>query len=200
MQYQKDFHALDLGFGHRNGVGETGWDRFMTGGIATIGSSPFALFRPNPTILVIDEKRILQASGHAGKVIISGIEEFTDSTDLVIFRKLKQEIRKNLSKVLEDENNLNLGLKFDDVAIITHGLKKIFGLEKWRADKPAFKLSTGIHCSNYIACLLEKSGVSMPDGKHWSRIAPTDLFTYDTLYDDQYCGLFSKALVTPQDI
>ena len=60
VQYQKDFHALDLGFVHRNGVGETGWDRFMTGGIATIGSSPFALFRPNHTILVIDEKRILR--------------------------------------------------------------------------------------------------------------------------------------------
>jgi hypothetical protein len=201
--YKVDYDALDLAFIHRNGVGESGFDWFMTAGIALVGSCPFTLFRPNHVVLVIDKNQVLEASGHAARVKYTEIDSFFKSTDLLLFRRLKPEIKECLAEMIKIPSNLKLGQKFDDIAILLIGFKKLMGLEMWRAEKPALKIGSGIHCSSYIAELLEspakKCGVSLGK-KHISRLTPSDLFLNDELFSDNYCGQFARALISPDKL
>lgn len=202
-KYRVDYDFLDLGFIHRNGVGEKGFDWFMTAGIALVGNSAFTLFRPNHVVLVLDENYILEASGHAAFVKKTEIDGFFNSSDLMIFRKLKPGIKESLAEVIKNPGNLRLGEKFDDIAILLVGIKKLLGLEMWHAEKPALRIGSGIHCSSYIANLLESPakncGVSLGK-KHVSRITPTDLFLNDELFSDDFCGQFSRVLVSPENL
>ena len=100
LEYGKNLFPYQLGFVHRTGLNQHGYDRLVTGGIAMLSCGMFDMFRPNHMFLVIGRFNgsvyVLEASGHAGKVILRNIEEYNESQDYIIIREFKEFVREDL--------------------------------------------------------------------------------------------------------
>ena len=100
LEYGKNLFPYQLGFVHRSGINQHGYDRVVTGGIALLSCGMFDMFRPNHMFLVLGQFNgsvyVLEASGHVGKVILRNIQEYNESQDFIIMRNFRQSIRQNL--------------------------------------------------------------------------------------------------------
>lgn len=183
--FGKDYNIGDIGFIHRTGIGEKGFDRFMTAAISRFGSDAFAMFRPNHMFLVISEGEDIESDGHdEGRVRIRNIYEHFESNDLVIFRKLKPKV--NIELIIDKAKTL-LNTKFDEAAIFYIGFEKMLGLEKLLRNVPAPKFGSGIMCSNYFGWIFDQfpeyKNMDPLNRKHWGKITPTDFYKSKDIFE-----------------
>ncbi len=183
--FGKNYNIGDIGFIHRTGSDEKGFDRFMTVAISRFGSDAFAMFRPNHMFMVISEDEDIEADGHdEGKVRIRKIYEHFESNDLVIFRKLKPKV--NITSLIEKAKTL-IGTKFDEAAIFYLGFEKLLGLEKLLRNVSAPKFGSGIMCSNYFGWIFDQfpeyENLDPLNKKHWGKITPTDFYKSKDIFE-----------------
>ena len=183
--FGKDYNIGDIGFIHRTGIGEKGFDRFMTAAISRFGSDAFVMFRPNHMFMVISENEDIEADGHdEGRVRIRSIYEYFKSNDIIIFRKLKPKV--NITSLIEKAKTL-IGTKFDEAAIFYIGFEKLLGIEKLLRNVPAPRFGSGIMCSNYFGWIFnqfqEYKNIDPLNKKHWAKITPTDFYISRDIFE-----------------
>ena len=183
--FGKDYDIGDIGFIHRTGIGEKGFDRFITAAISRFGSDAFAMFRPNHMFMVISKDEDIESDGHdEGRVRIRKIYEHFESNDLVIFRKLKPNV--NITSLIKKAKTL-IGTKFDEAAIFYIGFEKLFGIEKLLRNVAAPKFGSGIMCSNYFGWIFnqfpEYKNIDPLNKKHWTKITPTDFYISRDIFE-----------------
>lgn len=184
LEYGINLFPYQLGFVHRTGIGQHGYDRLATGGIALLSCGMFDMFRPNHMFLVLGRfdgsVYVLEASGHAGKVILRNIKEYTESQDYVIMRNFKDNVLENL-KINRDMLNSYLGKKFDDPALRSMGLEILSRSFKRRKHLPVKGRGTKLNCSSIFAKILSeiidlKKFDSVMAKTHWSKVTPLDFW------------------------
>lgn len=184
LEYGRNLFPYQLGFVHRTGINQLGYDRVVTGGIALLSCGMFDMFRPNHMFLVLGQLDgsvyVLEASGHVGKVILRNINEYSESQDFVIMRHFKDTVRENLQIDL-DMVKKYMGEKFDDPAIRMIGLEILLRSFKRRKHLPVKGRGTKINCSSIFAKILsevidlEKFDPIMTK-THWSKVTPLDFW------------------------
>ncbi|MBU4347577.1 hypothetical protein KJ586_03065 [Patescibacteria group bacterium] len=179
--YGTHYRKGDVGFIHRTGEGAD-WICKL---IALLGSDPFALVRPNHTILITGENTALETAGLHG----SGTQEveikknFIASKDLIFFRRPK-ELTENMDEIIKKGRAL-IGTKFDMWPIWWAGLEKLLLLENRLKYKPVPRLRgrSNLMCSNYFALIFQEQyqKYSPFKDRHWTKVSPWHLWTGDWL-------------------
>ena len=183
--FGKDYDIGDIGFIHRTGIGEKGFDRFITAVISRFGSDAFAMFRPNHMFMVISKDEDIEADGHdEGRVRIRNIYEHFESNDLVIVKKLKPKVDIEL---IINKAKMLLYTKFDEAVIFYIVFEKLLGLEKLLRNVSPPKFGSGIMCSNYFGWIFnhfpEYKNVDPLNKKHWGKITPTDFYKSKDIFE-----------------
>ncbi|MFV9645827.1 MAG: hypothetical protein ACNYWU_08405 [Desulfobacterales bacterium] len=183
--FGKDYDIGDIGFIHRTGIGEKGFDRFITAVISRFGSDAFAMFRPNHMFMVISKDEDIEADGHdEGRVRIRNIYEHFESNDLVIVKKLKPKVDIEL---IINKAKMLLYTKFDEAVIFYIVFEKLLGLEKLLRNVSPPKFGSGIMCSNYFGWIFnhfpEYKNVDPMNKKHWGKITPTDFYKSKDIFE-----------------
>jgi hypothetical protein len=195
LEYEKNLFPYQLGFVHRTGLNQQGYDRVVTGGIALLSCGMFDMFRPNHMFLVLGRfdgsVYVLEASGHVGKVILRNINEYNESQDFVIMRQFQESIREQL-EIDRDVLNKYLGEKFDDPAIRMIGLEIISRSFKRRKHLPVKGRGTKINCSSIFAKILSeiidlKKFDPVMAKTHWSKVTPLDFWQSPMLEPHPLC-------------
>lgn len=179
--YGTHYRKGDIGFVHRTGEGAD-WICKL---IALIGSSPFALIRPNHTILITGKNAALETAGlHGSGTQEVEIKNFIESKDLVFFRRPK-ELTENMADEIIEKGRALIGTKFDMWPIWWAGLEKMLWLENRLKYKPVPKLRghSNLMCSNYFALIFrEQYREYRPfKNRHWTKVSPWHLWTGDWL-------------------
>lgn len=179
--YETHYRKGDIGFIHRTGEGAD-WICKL---IALLGASPFALIRPNHTILITGENTALETAGlHGSGTQEVEIKNFAESKDLVFFRRPKGLTENTADEIIENGRKL-IGAKFDMWPIWWAGLEKMLCLEKRLKNMavPILPGHTNLMCSNYIALIFQEQykGCSPFNDRHWTKVSPWHLWTGDWL-------------------
>ena len=183
--FGKNYDIGNIGFIHRTGIGEKGFDRFITAVISRFGSDAFAMFRPNHMFMVISKDEDIEADGHdEGRVRIRNIYEHFESNDLVIVKKLKPKVDIEL---IINKAKMLLYTKFDEAVIFYIVFEKLLGLEKLLRNVSPPKFGSGIMCSNYFGWIFnhfpEYKNVDPLNKKHWGKITPTDFYKSKDIFE-----------------